>query len=40
MHGLPAIIAPVWMNVIAGSWLIASVFMVRMIDMSSTIFAV
>ena len=40
-HARPArLLDPVWMNVIAGSWLIASVFIVLMTVMSSTIFAV
>ena len=40
MLGRPGCWNPVWMNVIAGSWLIASVFIVLMTVMSSTIFAV
>ena len=40
MLGRPGCWQPVWMNVIAGSWLIASVFIVLMTEMSSTIFAV
>ena len=38
MQGRPAIIRPVWINVMAGSWLIASVCMERTIAMSSAIF--
>jgi len=30
MQGLPAIMKPVWMKVMAGSWLMASVCMERM----------
>ena len=33
--GLPAIMKPVWRNVMAGSWLMASVFMLRTTQMSS-----
>ena len=40
MLGRPGCWNPVWMNVIAGSWLIASVCIVRITVMSSTIFAV
>ncbi len=40
MLGRPASCEPVWTNVIAGSWLIASVCIERMIVMSSTIPAV
>ena len=40
MLGRPGCWKPVWMNVIAGSWLIASVFIVLMTVMSSAIFAV
>ena len=40
MLGRPGCWNPVWMNVMAGSWLIASVFIVLMTVMSSTIFAV
>jgi hypothetical protein len=40
MLGRPGCWKPVWMKVIAGSWLIASVFIVLMTVMSSTIFAV
>src|SRR3954467_13038121 len=39
-HGRPVIWLPVCMKLIAGSWLIASVFIVRMKHMSSTIRAV
>ena len=39
-HGRPVIWLPVCMNVMAGSWLIASVCMLRMKHMSSTILAV
>ena len=40
MLGRPGCWNPVWMNVIAGSWLIASVYIVLMTVMSSTILAV
>ena len=40
MLGRPGCWNPVWMNVIAGSWLIASVCIDLMTQMSSTIFAV
>ena len=40
MLGRPGCWEPVRMKVIAGSWLIASVFTVLMTVMSSTIFAV
>ena len=40
MLGRPGCWEPVWMNVIAGSWLIASVFIDLMTVRSSTIFAV
>ncbi len=40
MLGRPGCWNPVWMKVIAGSWLIASVYIVLMTVMSSTIFAV
>ena len=40
MLGRPASCEPVWTNVIAGSWLIASVCIERMMQRSSAIFAV
>ena len=40
MQGRPGICRPVWMKVMAGSWLMASVCMERMMAMSSTILAV
>src|SRR5881628_840167 len=40
MHGRPVIWFPVCMYVIAGSWLMASVCMLRMKHISSTILAV
>ena len=40
IQGLPAFMLPVWMKVIAGSWLIASVCIDRTIAKSSTIFAI
>ena len=40
MLGRPGCWKPVWMNVIAGSWLIASVCIDLMTERSSTIFAV
>ena len=40
MDGLPLIILPVYINWLAGSWLMASVFMERIRQRSSAIFAV
>ena len=40
MEGRPENWDPVWMNVMAGSWLIASVYIDRMKQSSSTIPAV
>jgi hypothetical protein len=40
MHGFPGTWFPVWMNVMVGSWLIASVWSVRKTQMSSVIPAV
>src|SRR6185437_2457829 len=40
MHGLPATCWPVWKNVMAGSWLIASVHVLRTIAISSAMRAV
>ena len=40
MLGRPAICEPVWKNVIAGSWLIASVYIERTMQRSSTTLAV
>ena len=39
MLGRPGCWLPLWMNVIAGSWLMASVFIVLTMQSSSTIFA-
>ena len=40
MEGRPATCAPVWMKVMAGSWLIASVWIDLTMQISSAIFAV
>ena len=40
MHGRPGICWPVWMKVMPGSWLIASVCIDRMIAMSFAMLAV